>query len=146
MDGRHACHANTLQEVINNRLHDYRYGKSNMLTAVKDIWFPHFNRITAAVAENCRECIAKDNSFRPVCTRGDLYKFPEPGESNESLQLNFWWPISFLTNHSDKTSKFLKPYMTNQGVPKKFQVHQGANSMTKGVSSCCNSKDVELLQ
>ena len=139
MDGRHACHANILYKVMNNRLHDYRHGKSNMLTAVKDVWLPQFNLIIAVVAENCRECIAKDNSFGPVCTKGDLYKFAEPREPNESLQLGFWWPNSFLneskkakrfsfwpsatfckTNNSDETPKFLKSYMTNRGCAKEI--------------------------
>ena len=47
---------NTLHKVINNRLHYYHHGKSNMFTTAKDIWFPYIHRNIAAMAENCREC------------------------------------------------------------------------------------------
>ena len=49
----------TLHKVINNRLHDYRHGRSNMFTAVKDIWFSYFNRKTAVMAENCRNLLQR---------------------------------------------------------------------------------------
>ena len=46
---------NILHKAINNRLHCYHHGKSNLFTAAKDAWFPYIHRNIVAMAENCRE-------------------------------------------------------------------------------------------
>ena len=80
---------NTLHNDMNNRLHYYHHGKTNIITAAKGIWFPYIYRNFAAMAENCRECTAAGNNLKTMCSKGDLGNIPEP---NESLQLDFWEP------------------------------------------------------
>ena len=48
---------NTLHKAINNRLHYYHHGRSNMFTAAKDIWFPYVHRNIAAMAESARRLV-----------------------------------------------------------------------------------------
>ena len=126
---------NSLHTAINNRLHFYHHGKSNMFAAVKDIRYPYIHRNIASMAENCQECILVGKNLKPMCSKRNLGKIPEPKESNEAIQLNFWGPMNDLqeskkyvkvavdrfskwpsamvcnTNRSDKILKFLKQYM-----------------------------------
>ena len=46
------------QTAINNRIHPFPHGKSNMLDAAKDVWYPYIYHSLASIAENCPECTA----------------------------------------------------------------------------------------
>ena len=48
------------------------------------------------MAEKCRECTAVGKNLKHMCSRGELRTIPEPKEPNESVQLDFWGPISYL--------------------------------------------------
>ena len=87
---------NILHKAINNRLHYYHDGKSNMFAAAKDVWFPYIHRNIAAMAENCRECTAAGKNLKTMCSKEDLETISESKEPNESLQLDFWGPINYL--------------------------------------------------
>ena len=76
----------TLHKAINNRLHHYHHGKSNMFTVAKDIWFPYIHRKIAVMAENCREYTAVGKNFKHMCGRGGLRTMPEPKKPNESVK------------------------------------------------------------
>ena len=47
-----------LQTAINNRIHAYHHGKTNMFDAAKDVWYPYIYRSIASIAEDCPECTA----------------------------------------------------------------------------------------
>ena len=68
---------NTLQTAINNRLHYYHYGKSNMYEAAKDIWYPYMFRSLATIAGNCRECTLTGKNLKNMCSKGDIGKIHE---------------------------------------------------------------------
>ena len=85
---------NILQAAVNNRLHYYHHGKSNMYEAAKIIWYPYMFRMF----RNCQECTLAGKIFKNMCPKGDVGKIPEPKEPYESVQLDFWGPISYLGN------------------------------------------------
>ena len=86
---------NTLKTAVNNRLHYYHHGKSNMYEAAKDISYPYFYCSLAIIAGNCRECTLAGKNVKNMCSKGYVGKIPEPKEPNESVQLNFWGPINY---------------------------------------------------
>ena len=90
-----------LQTAINNRIHAYHHGKTNMLHAAKDVWHPYIYRSIASIAEECRKCTAAGNNLKTILMKNQLGTVPEPKERNESVQLDFWGPINYL-NESQK--------------------------------------------
>ena len=161
---------NIEHKAINNRLHYYHHGKSNIFKAAKDIWFPYIHRNIAAMAENCRESAVAGKNLKTMRSKRDLGTIPEPKEPSQSLQIDFWGPIHYLkeskkdvilavdqfsrgpsamvcgNNHSDKILKFLKAYINNHGVPRKIHVYSGTNFMSKDVKAYCNSEEIEVIQ
>ena len=67
-----------------------------MLAAAKDIWYPYIHRKNANMAENCQDCILAGKNLKPMCSKGNLGRIPEPKEPNEANQLDFWGPINYL--------------------------------------------------
>ena len=53
-----------LQTAINNRIHAYHHGKTNMFDAAKDVWYLYIYRSIASIAEDCPECTAARNYIR----------------------------------------------------------------------------------
>ena len=90
-----------LQTAINNRIHAYHHGKTNMFDAAKDAWYPYIYRSIASIAEDCPECTAADKNLKTILSEKKLGNIPEPKEPNESVQLDFWSPINYL-NESQK--------------------------------------------
>ena len=87
---------NILHKAINNGLHYYHHGKSNIFTAAKNVWFPYFYRNIAAMPEKCKESTTAGNNLKTMCSERYLGTIPEPKKPNESLQLDFWGPINYL--------------------------------------------------
>ena len=87
---------NLLHKAINNRLLYYHHGKSNMFAAAKDMWYPQIHRNIANMAENCQQCILAGKNLKPMRSKGNLGKIPEPKEPNEAAQLDFWGPKNYL--------------------------------------------------
>ena len=83
---------NNLQAAVNNKLHYYHHGKSSLYDTAKDIWYPYKFRSLAAIAGNC----PAGKNLKNMCSKGDIWKIPEPKEPNESVQLDFWGPINYL--------------------------------------------------
>ena len=69
---------NILHKPINNRMHYYHHGKSNMFAAAEDVWIPYIHRNIAAMAENCRDCTAAVKNLKTMCSKTDLGTIPEP--------------------------------------------------------------------
>ena len=160
---------NTLQTAVVNRLHYYHHGKSSMIDAAKDIWYPYMFRSLATIARNCPECTLAGKNLKNMCSKDDIGKIPEPKEPNESVQLDFWGPINYLkeskkyvlvavdrfsrwpsamvcnSNRSDKIIKFLKAYIIAHGVPRQIRVDQGTNFMSKEVKTFCHEQGIEVL-
>ena len=160
---------NTLQTAVVNRLHYYHHGKSSMIDAAKDIWYPYMFRSLATIAGNCPECTLAGKNLKNMCSKDDIGKIPEPKEPNESVQLDFWGPINYLkeskkyvlvavdrfsrwpsamvcnSNCSDKIIKFLKAYIIAHGVPRQIRVDQGTNFMSKEVKTFCHEQGIEVL-
>ena len=160
---------NTLQTAVVNRLHYYHHGKSSMIDAAKDIWYPYMFRSLATIAGNCPECTLAGKNLKNMCSKDDIGKIPEPKEPNESVQLDFWGPINYLkeskkyvlvavdrfsrwpsamvciSNRSDKIIKFLKAYIIAHGVPRQIRVDQGTNFMSKEVKTFCHEQGIEVL-
>ena len=133
-----------LQSAINNRIHAYHHGKSNMFDAAKDVWYPYIYRSIASIAEGSSECTAAGKNLKSIVKKNQLGTVPEQKEPNESVQLDFWGPINYLiesrkyvlvvvdrfsrwpsamvcgNNRSDKILKFLKSYISNHGCHGKF--------------------------
>ena len=78
-----------LQTAINNRIHAYHHGKSNMFDAAKDVWYPYIYRSIASIAEDCPECTAAGKNLKTILRKNQLGNIPEPKEPNESVQLDF---------------------------------------------------------
>ena len=121
-----------LQTAINNRIHAYHHGKTNMFVAAKDVWYPYIHRSIASIAEDCPECTAAGKNLKTILNKNQLGNIPESKEPKESVQLDFWGPINYLNesrkyvlvavdrfsrwpsamvcgnNRSDKIMKFLK--------------------------------------
>ena len=151
-----------LQSAINNRIHAYHHGKSNMFDAAKDVWYPYIYRSIASIAEGCPECTAAGKNLKTIIKKNQLGTVPEPKEPNESVQFDFWGPINYLNesrkyvlvavdpfsrwpsamvcgnNRSDKILKFLKSYITNHGVPRKIHIDQGTSFMSNAIKAFCN--------
>ena len=85
----------SLHEAINNRLQYYHHGKNNMFAAAKNIWYPCIHRNIASTAKICQECILAGKNLKPMCSKGNLGKIPEPKELNEAVQLDFLEPINY---------------------------------------------------
>ena len=68
--------------AVNNRLHYYLHGKSNMYEATKDIWYPYIYRSLASIEENCRERTLACRNLKILYPKGDLGKILEPKEPN----------------------------------------------------------------
>ena len=83
-----------LQTAINNRIHAYHHGKSNMFDAAKDVWYPYIYRSIASIAEDCPECTAAGKNLKTILRKNQLGKIPEPNEPNESVQLDFGGPLT----------------------------------------------------
>ena len=159
-----------LQSAINNRIHAYQHGKSNMFDAAKDVWYPYIYRSIASIAEGCPECTAAGKNLKTIIKKNQLGTVPEPKEPNESVQLDFWGSINYLNeprkyvlvavdrfsrwpsamvcgnNRSDKILKFLKSYITNHGVPRKIHVDQGTSFMSKEIKAFCNEVGIEIIK
>ena len=108
-------------------------------------------------------------SILTLLPKGDKGKVPEPREQNECLQLHFWGPKSYLNKSkkgilvatdrflrwpsamittidtSDKVSKFLDKYITQQGVPRKIHVNQGSCFTSNKFKSFCNTDGIDLI-
>ena len=121
-----------LQSAINNRIHAYHHGKTNMFDAAKDVWDPYISHSIASIAKGCPECTAAGKNLKTILKKNQLGTVPEPKEPNESVQLDFSGPINYLNesrkyvlvavdrfsrwpsaivcgnNRSDKILKFLK--------------------------------------
>ena len=152
-----------LQSAINNRIHAYHHGKSNMFDAAKDVSI-------ASIAEGCPECTAADKNLKTIIKKNQLGTVPEPKEPNELVQLDFWGPINYLNesrkhvlvavdrfsrwpsamvcgnNRSDKILKFLKSYISNHGVPRKIHVDQGTSFMSNEIKIFCNGEGIEIIE
>ena len=159
-----------LQSAINNRIHVYHHGKSNMFDAAKDVWYPYIYRSIASIAKGCPECTAAGKDLKTIIKKNQLGTVPEPKEPNESVQLDFWGPINYLNesrkyvlvavdrfsrwpsamvcgnNRSDKILKFLKNYITNHGVPRKIHVDQGTSFMSNEIKAFCNGEGIEIIK
>ena len=48
------------------------------------------------MAENSQECILAGKNLKPMCSKGNLGRIPEPKEPIEAIQLDFWGPINYL--------------------------------------------------
>ena len=140
-----------------------------MYEAAKDIWYPYMFLSLATIAGNCRQCTLAGKNLKNMCPKRDVGKIPEPKETNESVQFNFWGPISYLkeskkyvlvavdrfsrwpsamacnSNRSDKIVKFLKSYIIAHRVPRQIRVDQGTNFMSKEVRPFCHKKGIEIL-
>ena len=90
-----------LQTTINNRIHAYHHGKSNIFDAAKDVWYPYIYQSIASIAEDCPECNTAGMNLKTILRKNQLGNIPEPKEPNESVQLDFWGPINYL-NESRK--------------------------------------------
>ena len=169
MDDKLAIPIN-LQSAINNRIHAYHHGKSNMFDAAKDVWYPYIYRSIASIAEGCPECTAAGKNLKTLINKNQLGSVPEPKEPNESVQLDFWGHINYLNesskyvlvavdrfsrwpsamvygnNRSDKILKFLKSYISNHGVPRKIHIDQGTNFMSNAVKAFCNGEGIEIIK
>ena len=159
-----------LQSAINNRIHAYHHGKSNMFDAAKDVWYPYIYRSIASIAEGCPECTAAGKNLKTIIKKNQLGTVPEPKEPNESVQLDFWGPINYLkesrkyvlvavdrfsrwlsamvcgNNRSVKTLKFLKNYISNHEVPRKIHVDQGTSFMSNEITAFCNGEGIEIIK
>ena len=159
-----------LQSAINNRIHAYHHGKSNMFEAVKDVWYPYIYRSIASIAEGCPECTAAGKNLKTIIKKNQLGTVPEPREPNESVQSDFWGPINYLNesrknvlvavdrfsrwpsamvcgnNRSDKILKFLKIYIKNHGVPGKIHVNQGTSFLSNEIKAFCNREGIEIIK
>ena len=80
---------NSLHTARNNRLHYYHHGKSDMFAAARNICYAYIQRNFANRAANCQECILAGKNLKPMCSKGNLGKIPEPKEPNEAIQLDF---------------------------------------------------------
>ena len=85
-----------LQSAINNRIHAYHHGKSNMFDAAKDVWYPYIYRSIASIAKGCPECTAAGKNLKTIIKKNQLGTVPELKEPKESVQLDFWGPINYL--------------------------------------------------
>ena len=61
---------NTLQTAINNRLHYYHHGNSNMYEAANDIWYPYMFQCLATIVGNCRECTLTGSNLKTCAQKG----------------------------------------------------------------------------
>ena len=159
-----------LQPAINNRMHAYHHGKTNMFDAAKDVWYPYIYRSIASMAEDYPECTAAGKNLKTILRKNQLGNIPEPKEPNESVQLHFWGRINYLNesrkyvlvavdrfsrwpsaivcgnNRSDKILKFLKSYITNHGVPRKIHMDQGTSFMSNEIKAFCNGEGIEIIK
>ena len=159
-----------LQTSINNRIHAYHHGKTNMFDAAKDVWYPYIYRSIASMAEEFPEFIAAGKNLKTILRKNQLGTVPEPREPNESTQLDFWSPINYLNeprkyvlvavdrfslwpsamvcgnNRSEKILKILKSYITNHGVPRKIPVDQGTSFMSNEIKAFCNGEGIEIIK
>ena len=161
-----------LQSAINNRIHAYHayHGKSNMFDAAKDVWYPYIYRSIASIAEGCPECTLAGKNLKTIIKKNELGTVTEPKKPNESVQLDFWGPINYLNesrkyvlvavdrfsrwpsamvcgnNRSDKLLKFLKSYITNNGVPRKIHIDQGTSFMSTEIIAFCNGEGIEIIK
>ena len=87
---------NSSHTAINNRLHYYHHGNSNMFAAAKDICYPYIHRNIANMAEKCQECILAGKNQKSMCSKVNLGKIPEPKEPNDAIQLDVWRLINYL--------------------------------------------------
>ena len=55
-----------LQTAINNRIHAYHHGKTNMFDAAKDVWYPYIYRSIASMAEYCPECTVAGKNLKTI--------------------------------------------------------------------------------
>ena len=85
-----------LQTAINNRIHAYHHGKTNVFDAAKDVWYPYIYRSIASMAKECPECTAAGKNLKTILRKNQLGTVTVPKEPNESVQLNFWGPINYL--------------------------------------------------
>ena len=85
-----------LQVPIEARIHFYHHGKRNMFEASRYVWYPYMYRSLAAKATYCQQCTDAGKNLKTMLPKGDVGKDPETREPNESLQLDFWGPISYL--------------------------------------------------
>ena len=53
-----------LQTAINNRIHAYHHGKTNMFDAAKDVWYPYIYRSIASIAKDCPENTAAGKNLK----------------------------------------------------------------------------------
>ena len=67
-----------LQSAINNRIHAYHHGKTNMFDAAKDVWYPYIYRSIASIAEGCPECTAAGKILKTILKKNQLGTVPEP--------------------------------------------------------------------
>ena len=74
-----------IQTAINNRIHAYHHGKTNMFDAAKDVWYPYIYRSIASMAEDCPECTAAGKNLKTILSRNQLGNIPEPKEPNKSV-------------------------------------------------------------
>ena len=122
------------------------------------------------MAENRQDCILAGKNIKPMCSKGNLGRIPEPKEPNEAIQLNFWglinylpeskkyvivaadrfsrWPSAMVCNPnpSDKILKILKQFKNNHGVPRRIHVDQGTNCLSHNVKTFCNAEGIEIVQ
>ena len=81
-----------LQSAINNRIHAYHHGKSNMFDAAKDVWYPYIYRSIASIAEGCPECTAAD------ATDPNVQDMPQPADTNWSVRSDLAYDIKNRTH------------------------------------------------
>ena len=164
-----AGHSFTATNPNETRIHLYHHGKRNMFEGAQDVWYPYMYRSLAAKATYCQQCTDAGKNLKTLLSKGDVGKVPEPRETNECIQLDFWGPISYLneskkyvlvatdrfsrwpsamvttTNTSDKNLKYLDKYNTQQGEPRKIHVDQGSCFTSNKFKSFCNSEGIELV-
>ena len=63
------CIPMNLQTAINNRIHAFHIGKTNVIDAAKDVWYSYIYRSIATIAENCPECAAAGKNLKPILSK-----------------------------------------------------------------------------
>ena len=64
-----------LQTAINNRIHAYHHGITNMFDAVKTVWYPHIYRSIASMAEDFPECTAAGKNLKTILRKKSAWEY-----------------------------------------------------------------------